>query len=226
MGIKVCKFGGSSLADAAHFQRVRDILLSDPQRRFVVASAPGKRDKADEKVTDLLYQCYRAVERKQPAEEIFARVAGRYMDIANALGLENGMQKKVTEPYLVDALSFTEAEARIIEEVSPFISGEFSVSAVKRANFSELFFDETGDRWYKCKLNFITLDEKSGMEKRTASYMLVQAADFETALKNLVEGMKGTMADWVIVSITETPLMDVYPFDPERKTKEEDRPQE
>ena len=77
--------------------------------------------------------------------------------------LENGMQKKVTEPYLVDALSFTEAEARIIEEVSPFISGEFSVSAVKRANFSELFFDETGDRWYKCKLNFITLDEKSGM---------------------------------------------------------------
>ena len=140
--------------------------------------------------------------------------------------LENGMQKKVTEPYLVDALSFTEAEARIIEEVSPFISGEFSVSAVKRANFSELFFDETGDRWYKCKLNFITLDEKSGMEKRMASYMLVQAADFETALKNLVEGMKGTMADWVIVSITETPLMDVYPFDPERKTKEEDRPQE
>lgn len=64
----------------------------------------------------------------------------------------------------MDALSFTEAEARIIEEVSPFISGEFSVSAVKRANFSELFFDETGDRWYKCKLNFITLDEKSGME--------------------------------------------------------------
>lgn len=140
--------------------------------------------------------------------------------------LENGMQKKVTEPYLVDALSFTEAEARIIEEVSPFISGEFSVSAVKRANFSELFFDEAGDRWYKCKLNFITLDEKSGMEKRTASYMLVQAADFETALKNLVAGMKGTMADWVIVSIAETPLMDVYPFNPEGKTAENDRPQE
>ena len=93
MGIKVCKFGGSSLADAAHFQRVRDILLSDPERRFVVASAPGKRDKADEKVTDLLYQCYRAVERKQPAEEIFARIAGRYMDIACALGVQQGMEK-------------------------------------------------------------------------------------------------------------------------------------
>ena len=99
MGIKVCKFGGSSLAEAAHFQRVRDILLSDPQRRFVVASAPGKRDKADEKVTDLLYQCYRAVERKQPAEEIFARVAGRYMDIANALGLENGMHKVLEDTF-------------------------------------------------------------------------------------------------------------------------------
>ena len=135
--------------------------------------------------------------------------------------LENGMQKKVTEPY-----SFTEAEARIIEEVSPFISGEFSVSAVKRANFSELFFDETGDRWYKCKINFITLDEKSGMEKRTASYMLVQAADFETALKNLNAGMKGTMADWVIVSIAETPLIVVYPFNPDGKTQEEDRPKE
>ncbi len=141
--------------------------------------------------------------------------------------LENGMQKKVNEPYLVDALSFTEAEARITEEVSPFISGEFSVSAVKRANYSELFFDETGDRWYKCKINFITLDEKSGMEKRTASYMLVQAVDFATALENLNKLMKGTMADWVIVSITETLLMDVYPFNPEGKSKEveEDRPQ-
>ena len=127
--------------------------------------------------------------------------------------LENGMQKKVTEPYLVDALSFTEAEARIIEEVSPFISGEFSVSAVKRANFSELFFDETGDRWYKCKLNFITLDEKSGMEKRTASYMLVQAVDFETALKNLVEGMKGTMADYSSILLKETAIVDVYPYE-------------
>lgn len=131
--------------------------------------------------------------------------------------VENGMQKKVSEPYLVDALSFTEAEARIIEEMSPFISGEFSVSAVKRANFSELFFDSTGDRWYKCKINFITLDEKSGMEKRTPSYILVQATDIESALKALKEGMKGTMADWEAVSIAETPLMDVYPFNPEGK---------
>ena len=78
------------------------------------------------------------------------------------------MQKKVSEPYLVDAWSFTEAEARIIKEMTPFISGDFSVANIKRANISELFMDETGDKWYKCKVNFITLDEKSGAEKRTA----------------------------------------------------------
>lgn len=82
--------------------------------------------------------------------------------------MENGMQKKVTEPYLVDALSFTEAEARIIEEMTPFISGEFVVADIKRANYGELFpsNDEQDDRWFKCKLVFITLDEKSGAEKK------------------------------------------------------------
>ncbi len=84
--------------------------------------------------------------------------------------LENGMQKKVTEPYLVDALSFTEAEARIIEEIRPFITGEFTVTDIKRARLSELFFNENGDRFYKIKVYFITLDEKSGAEKKTAAH--------------------------------------------------------
>ena len=124
--------------------------------------------------------------------------------------LETGIQKTVNEPYLVDALSFTEAEARIIEEITPFISGEFSVSAVKRTNISEIFWDETGDKWYKVKTNFITIDEKSAVEKKTASYILVQASDFKNALDNFMEGMKGTLADFEIASIVETPLMDVY----------------
>ena len=96
---------------------------------------------------------------------------------------ENGMNKKVTEPYLVDALSFTEAESRIIEEITPFISGEFTVSDIKRANYSELFpsDEEAADRWFKCKLYFITLDEKSGAEKKTATNVLVQAADLRDA---------------------------------------------
>lgn len=135
--------------------------------------------------------------------------------------MENGMNKKVTEPYLVDALSFTETEERIIEEITPFISGEFIVSDVTRANYSELFFcdEESADKWYKCKLYFITLDEKTGIEKKTASYVLVQAADIKDAIKKLDEGMKDTLADYEIAAVSETAIMDVYPYvaDPDVK---------
>lgn len=137
--------------------------------------------------------------------------------------IENGMNKKVTEPYLVDALSFTEAEARIIEEMTPFISGEFTVSDIKRANYSELFFydEEAADKWFKCKLSFITLDEKSGAEKKTSTQVLVQAADLRDAVKKLDEGMKGTMADYQIASVAETSIMDVYKYCAETETKPE-----
>ena len=101
--------------------------------------------------------------------------------------MENGMNKKVTEPYLVDALSFTEAEARIIEEMTPFI----------------------------------TLDEKSGAEKKTSTQVLVQAADLRDAVKKLDEGMKGTMADYQIASVAETAIMDVYPYSAEPDDKPE-----
>ena len=126
--------------------------------------------------------------------------------------MENGMTKKVNEPYLVDALNFTEAAARIIEEISPFITGEFIVSDIKRANYSELFSsdEEAADRWFKCKLMFITLDERSGAEKKTSVQILVQAADLRDAVKKLDEGMKGTMADYQIASIAETAIMDVF----------------
>ena len=123
---------------------------------------------------------------------------------------ENGAVKKVTEPYLVDALSFTEAEARITEEQTPFISGEFSVSAVKRTKIAEIFFNEGGDRWYLAKVGFITIDEKTAAEKRSTSLILVQASNFKEAHENFVKGMAGTMADYDILSISETPLMDVY----------------
>ena len=130
--------------------------------------------------------------------------------------MENGMNKKVTEPYIVDALSFTEAEARIIEEMTPFITGEFTVSDISRAHISELVPSPDGndDRWYKCKVMFVTLDEKSGAEKRTATYMYVQAATSDIAMKRLHEQMQGTMADYVLVSVSETPIMDVFLYVP------------
>lgn len=132
---------------------------------------------------------------------------------------ENGSVKKVSEPYLVDALSFTEAESRIIEEITPFISADFSVMAVKKTKVSEIFFDETGDRYYMVKVNFITIDEKSGIEKKSATFILVQASDFAGALERFNEGMKGTASDYEIASITETMLMDVYPADLSGKPK-------
>lgn len=129
--------------------------------------------------------------------------------------MENGMNKKVTEPYLVDALSFTEAEVRIIEEITPFISGEFVVSDIKRANYSELFFsdEESADKWFACKLEFITIDEKTGIEKKTKTNMLVQAADLRDAMAKLTDGMKNTMADYNAICIKETAIMDVYPYE-------------
>lgn len=138
--------------------------------------------------------------------------------------LENGMNKKVTEPYLVDALSFTEAEARIIEEMAPYVSGEFSVAAVAKANYSELFFAEddiNASYWYKVKLGFITLDEKTGAEKKTYTNVLVQATNLRDAVKRLDTGMKGSMADYIIVSVAETPIMDVYPYEATADAKPE-----
>lgn len=137
--------------------------------------------------------------------------------------LENGLVKKVTEPYLVDALSFTEAERRFIEEIEPFMSGEFQVTDIKRAKYAELFEtdEDAADRWFKAKVAFITLDEKSGAEKKSNQNMLIQASDLRDAVKRLDKGMEGTMADYEITSIAETPIMDVFHY----KTEADEKPE-
>lgn len=128
--------------------------------------------------------------------------------------LENGLVKKVSEPYLVDAISFTEAEKRIIEEIKPFMTGIFEVSDIKRAHYAELFesTDESADRFFKAKLQFITLDEKSGKEKKTSQNILVQAADLRDSIQRLDEGMKTSTIDYTIASVQETPIMDIYHY--------------
>lgn len=127
--------------------------------------------------------------------------------------MENGLNKTVSEQYLFDALSFTEAEARTIEELKPYISGEFTIPQIVKPRISELMLSEdvSADRYYKVKVSFITLDEKSGAEKKTNSFILVQASDFKNAYDRFIEGMKGTMADYEIVSIVETQILDYYP---------------
>jgi len=135
--------------------------------------------------------------------------------------MEDGTQKPVPETYVVDALSFTEAEERITEEMSAYVSGAFDVKGIAEASYKEIFFSDldSADKWYKAKLQFITLDEKTEKEKRTAVYYLVQAANFMQAVKNIDEVMGGTMIDYVISSVSETSIMDVYEYQSKDETK-------
>lgn len=128
--------------------------------------------------------------------------------------MQDGALKKVCEPYLVDAINFTEAERRIIEEIKPFMSGDFEVSNIAKARYAEIFetVDDSAGRWFKAKLSFITLDEKSGKEKKSIHNVLIQASDLRDAIKRLDEGMKGSMMDYVISSVAETALVDIYRY--------------
>ena len=139
--------------------------------------------------------------------------------------MEDGMQKRVSENYVVDALSFSEAEERIIEEMSSYISGEFDVIDIKKAVYKEIFFsdDDMADKWYKAKLQFITIDEKTDKEKRSSVTYLVQAGSFNGAVKNIDEVMGGTMIDYVISNVGETTLMDVFEF--KKTEKKDDKPE-
>lgn len=125
---------------------------------------------------------------------------------------EKGVTVKVTEPFLVDALSCTEAEARIVEEVSPYVSGELNVLSVNKTKISEVFWNADGDKFYKVKVNYITLDEKTGAEKRSSSFILVQASTFADAFSNFNKGMHYSMLDYEIESIAETKIVDVYKY--------------
>ena len=126
--------------------------------------------------------------------------------------MEDGQQKKVIEQYVVDALSFGEAEERITKEMSHYISGEFEVKAITPASYGEIFFSdaESDDRWYKAKLSFITIYEKTDTEKRTSVTYLVQGGTVQSAVKNVEEVMNGTAIDYVIAAVTETKIMDVF----------------
>ncbi len=136
--------------------------------------------------------------------------------------MEDGMQKKVTELYVVDALSFTEAESAISKEMSSYISGEFEVRDIKKAPYGEIFFsdDAMADRWFKAKLQFITIDEKTEKEKRSNVNYLVHAATFNGAVHNIDEVMGKTMINYVIASVAETQIMDVFEYGADMKTKQ------
>ena len=128
--------------------------------------------------------------------------------------MEDGMVRRVKEPYLFDALSFSEAEERAVEELTPFISGEFKITDIKPVSYNEIFHtdDLEAEKWYAVRINFITLDERTGKEKKTKAEYLVQASGIDNARNNFNAAMRQTMAGYEITAIKETPLMDVYPY--------------
>lgn len=125
---------------------------------------------------------------------------------------DTGTQKVTTEPYLVDALSYTEAETRINEEMSAYISEEFKITNIKMANYAEIHPFENADRWFKSKVSLMAYDEESGKERRSNMYILVQANDVKEAYDNTIAIMKNTMGDYTIPAIAESPIMDVFPY--------------
>ena len=127
---------------------------------------------------------------------------------------EDGLSKKVSEVYTIDALSFSEAEARIIDEMSAYISGSFDVDDIKKAKYGEIFFDDSdsADKWFKATLSFITIDEKTEREKRSNHNYLVQGASYDDAKKNIEKVMGDTMIDYEIKSLSETNIFDVFEY--------------
>ena len=126
--------------------------------------------------------------------------------------LENGKEKKVTEQYVVEALSFTEEESSITEEMTPYISGEFDIVSEKIAPFNEIFISDItdDDKWFISKVGFITLDEKTAKEKKQTFRYLVQAATSELALDYTKEMFSHGMSDYSIDSVQDTPTLDVF----------------
>ena len=127
---------------------------------------------------------------------------------------EDGYEKKGNEAYLLDAMSYTEAESRIIHEMESIISGDYYISTLKKSNITELVpsEDENDDRWYKAKVAIIDVDEVSGKEKSSAQYYLIAAANIQRALENLERSLSSFVVPYEIQSIADTTIMDVFPY--------------
>lgn len=139
---------------------------------------------------------------------------------------QSGKTKKKTEPYLVDSISFTEAETRITEQMESMISGEFNITNIKRVNYSDVFNYEEGDRWFKCKVVYVDVDEASGKEKKTSNYMLVLADNVDHAYERLHESLADMIIPFEVPSIAESPIMDIFPyFDGDSDIKNEEIPE-
>lgn len=127
-----------------------------------------------------------------------------------------GKIKTVNETYLTEALSYTEAEARIAMELGKFIQGEYDITGIKRVRYAELFYkdEDLVENWYACKMKITVLDESRGMERKVNQTVLVRAGGVDDAFNRLNEGMKGTMSDYEIYSIALSHVLDFFKYEP------------
>lgn len=134
---------------------------------------------------------------------------------------KSGQEKKVTEAYLFDAITYTEAEERVYKTMPEYISGEFAVVSIRKAKYAEVLPSDDGDRWYKCKISFLSVDEASGREKRISQSILVSASGIKDCCDKIVKGMNGTTDDFEINQVIESPIADFFPlFDKDEELKD------
>jgi hypothetical protein len=128
--------------------------------------------------------------------------------------LDNGTFKRVREQYLFAAMTFTDAEARAFEELGQFIRGEFSVLAITRADFHDIFgFFHENAMWYQVKVQYQSMDDEGNLTKKVTNKFLIQGNSIDDATSNTKESLEGLMADFQIVSVVESPIFDVYPYE-------------
>lgn len=126
--------------------------------------------------------------------------------------LDNGTFKRVTEPYLLAAMTFTDAEARIYEELGSLIRGEFSVVSITRAEFHDIFGYDDADVWYKAKISYESEASEDGKAKKVVNNFLVAAHSVKDANDRIRESLNGLMVDYKLTSVAETNIVDIFPY--------------
>lgn len=137
---------------------------------------------------------------------------------------EQGLLKNVSEQYLVDAVSFTEAEARIYDMLGSVIRGDFQVTTISKSNIVDVFFYEDIDIWYKCKISYVVADADSGKEKKVTQYMLVSAHNVKEAYDRIHESLNNMLVSFVVPDINESPIIEIFPYEKEEEELDHEKP--
>lgn len=139
---------------------------------------------------------------------------------------EDGREKKVSEKYLIDAMSYTETEAQIVKEAETFVKGDFYITSIKKSNIKEVIEseNENDDKYYLAKVAIIDADEVSGKEKSTTDYYLVQAANLDRALERLNESLKTFVVPVESISVADSKIVEVFPYIPDEQIPENLKP--